>query len=274
VVRTRSFQWNIAVNVSSNVSKVLNIEGGPFSNPNNRDALNLGNSIVQEGQPLGLLYGYYAGGLIKNQKELDDYKAAFPYYIYFQPFLNIGDETYVPDSVAGIKSGVIGKSYPKYYGGITNTFSFKNFNLIALFTFSHGNQLFYLNDVASLGVSSLNNVSTRVLEHYSAANTNSNRPRLLYQYGGAPQSRSVFDASYIKLKSVTLSYDMPKSMADKLKLRSASVYVSGTNLFKITHYPGLDPEVSDDPFSVIGGGVDASTYPTTKAFVAGFRFGF
>jgi len=274
VVRTKSFQWNIAVNVSANVSKVLNVEGGPFSNPNDRDALNLGNSIVQEGQPLGLLYGYYAGGVIKDQKQLDDYKAAFPYYIYFQPFVNIGDEMSVLDSVTILKSGPIGKSYPKYYGGITNTFSFKNFNLIALLTFSHGNQLLYLNDVASLGVGSLSNVSTRILDHYSATNTNSNRPRLLYQYGGAPDGRSVFDASYIKLKSVTLSYDMPKSMAEKIKLRSASIYVSGTNLFKITHYPGLDPEVSDDPFSVIGGGVDASTYPTTKAFVAGLRFGF
>ena len=274
VVRNKNFQWNIAINVSANVSKVLNVDGGPFSNPNDRDALNLGNSIVKEGEPLGLLYGYYSGGVIKSQKQLADYKAAFPFYIYFQPFLNIGDEMYVPDSTTYIKSGVIGKSYPKYYGGITNTFTYKSFNLIALLTFSHGNQLLYLNDVASLGVSALTNVSTRILDHYSATNPNSNRPRLLYQYGGSPDSRSVFDASYIKLKSITLSYDMPKAMADKIKFRSASIYVSGTNLFKITHYPGLDPEVSDDPFSVIGGGVDASTYPTTKAFVAGLRFGF
>ena len=275
IVRQKDFQWSIAVNISSNVSKVLNIEGGPFSDPNDRDALNLGNSIVKEGQPLGLIYGNVAGGIIRTQKQLDDYKAAFPYYIYFQPFVNIGDEMYALDSATLFKQDVIGRSTPKYYGGITNTFSFKHFNLIALVTFSHGNQLLYLNDVASYGVGDLQNVNTRILDHYSAANPNSDRPRLLYRYGGFGNSnKNVYDASYIKLKSVTLSYDLPKFLADRMSFRSASIYVSATNLFKITHYPGLDPEVSDDPFSVIGGGVDASTYPTTKAFVAGLRLGF
>ena len=272
-VRHQRFQWNVALNVSANVSKVLNVEGGPFSDPNNRDALNLGNSIVQEGQPLGLIYGYYAGGVIKTEKDLTDYKASFPFSIYLQPYVNLGDEKYVPDSLTTIKSGVIGKSYPKFYGGFTNTFTYKNFSLIALLTFSYGNQLLYLNDVASLGVNGLNNLSKRVLDHYSASTPNSDRPRLMYVYGGSPNSRSVFDASYIKLKSVTLSYDLSRPVASRIKLRSASVYFSATNVFKITSYPGLDPEVSNAPFSVIGGGVDGSTYPTTRGFVAGLRFG-
>ena len=274
VIRSKDFQWHANINISSNISKVLNVDGGPFSDPNNRDALNLGNSIVEEGQPLGLLYGYYAGGVIKTQKQLDAYKAAFPFWRYLQPLLNIGDEEYVPDSTKVIKSGVIGKDYPKFYGGFTNTFTYKGFSLIALLTFQYGNQLLYLNDVASLGVNGFSNLSTRSLDNYSAANPNSNRPRMLYQHGGSPDGRSVFNASYIKLKSVTLSYDLSKAMTDKAKFRNVSAYVTGTNLFKITHYPGLDPEVSDDPFSVIGGGVDASTYPTTRGVIAGIRFGF
>jgi len=275
VVRNKNFQWHANLNISTNVSKVLNVSGGPFSDPNNRDALNLGNSIVEEGQPLGLLYGLEAGGVIKSQKQLDAYKTAFPFNKYLQPFLNIGDEMYVPDSAKVIKVGVIGKSYPKFYGGFTNIFTYKNFSLTTLLTFSYGNQLLYLNDVNSLGISGFNNVSTRTLDHYSAGNPNSNRPRLLYAYGGFRESNaSVFDASYIKLKSVTLSYDLSKSVADRIKFRSASVYITATNLFKITSYPGLDPEVSDDPFSVIGGGVDVSSYPTVKGFIAGIRFGF
>lgn len=275
VIRRKDFQWHANINISSNISKVLNIQGGPFSNPNNRNAVNLGNSIVEEGQPLGLLYGYYSGGVIKTQKQLDAYKAAFPDYIYFQPLLNIGDEEWVPDSTTILKSGVIGKEYPKFFGGFTNTFTYKGFSLIALLTFQYGNQLMYLNDIASRHVNGFNNLSARALDHYSAADPNSNRPRLLFENSEeAPNSASVFNASYIKLKSVTLSYDLSKATTDKAKIRNVSVYVTATNLFKITHYPGLDPEVSDDPFSVIGGGVDASTYPTTKGVIAGVRFGF
>jgi TonB-dependent starch-binding outer membrane protein SusC len=275
VIRTKDFQWHANINISSNVSKVLNIEGGAFSDPNNRNALNLGNSVVEEGQPLGLLYGFYSGGVIKTQKQLDAYKAAFPFYVYLQPYLNIGDEEWVPDSTTIIKDGVIGKEYPKFYGGFTNTFTYKGFSLIALLTFQYGNQLLYLNDVASRHVEGFDNLSTRSLDHYSAANPNSNRPRMLFEGSNqAPDAASVFNASYIKLKSVTLSYDLSKAMTDKAKFRNVSVYVTATNLFKITHYPGLDPEVSDDPFSVIGGGVDASTYPTTKGVIAGIRFGF
>ncbi len=66
----------------------------------------------------------------------------------------------------------------------------------------------------------------------------------------------------------------PKQMLDKLKLSSALVYVSATNLLTITHYPGADPEVSNDPYSLIGGYSDAGSYPTVKQYNLGFRFGF
>jgi outer membrane receptor protein involved in Fe transport len=56
VVKSKGFTWSTALNISKNVSKVLDIQGGPFSNPNDRDALNLGTSIVKEGEPLGLIW--------------------------------------------------------------------------------------------------------------------------------------------------------------------------------------------------------------------------
>ena len=100
--------------------------------------------------------------------------------------------------------------------------------------------------------------------------------RLRYLFGGSQRmtDMSVYDASYLKLKSLTLSYDLPKHLCQKIKLNALSVYATATNLFTITKYPGPDPEVSDDPTSVIGGGRDVSTYPTVKSYTFGLRFNF
>ncbi|MBS1919475.1 MAG: TonB-dependent receptor [Bacteroidetes bacterium] len=278
IIRNKNFQWNAALNISRNVSKVLDINGGPFSNPNDRDALNLGTSVVKEGEPLGLLYGATIKGVITTQKQLDDYKAAFPFYVYIAPYLNIGDLEYELDNTNGFAyyhQDVIGNANPKFYGGFTNSFSYKNFSLVALLTFSYGNELMYQNDVSNHYIDNLANRGVSILDHYSATNTNSNWPRLIYSVTNPfVTNRNIYDASYIKLKTITLSYELPRAIATKLKFRNASVYFTGTNLFTITSYPGLDPEVSDDPNSVIGGGRDVSSYPTTRGFIAGLRLGF
>ena len=147
--------------------------------------------------------------------------------------------------------------------------------MIALLTYSYGNQLMYQNDVSNGYIDNLANRGVAILDHYSAANTSATRPRLLYGVTNPfVTDKNVYDASYIKLKSVTISYELPKSIVDKIKFRNASVYFSGTNLFTITSYTGLDPEVSDAPGSVIGGGRDVSAYPTTRGFVGGIRLGF
>jgi hypothetical protein len=86
-------------------------------------------------------------------------------------------------------------------------------------------------------------------------------------------SANVYDGSFIKLKSLTLGYELPQKATNTIKLRSASFYLSATNLFVITKYPGLDPEVTDDPRSIIGGGRDLSMYPTTREVTIGLRIG-
>ncbi len=280
IVKSKGFKWSVALNISRNVSKVLDIKGGPFSNPNDRDALNLGTSIVEEGKPLGLLYGRVSEGLFRTQKELDDYKAAFAYASIFAPYLNIGDQRFQLDSnglapgIAYYSNGIIGNATPDFYGGITNTFSYNNFELITLFTFSYGNDLIYQADVANGTVDNLANRGVAILNRWTPENPNSNRPRLLYRYQFRPLSNdNVYDASYIKLKSLSLSYALPKKVLERLKLRNTSVYFAATNLFTITNYPGLDPEVSDDPNSIIGGGRDISSYPTSRSYTFGIRLG-
>jgi hypothetical protein len=84
---------------------------------------------------------------------------------------------------------------------------------------------------------------------------------------------SVYKGSFLKLKSLTVGYELPKKATTLLHLRMANFYLSATNIFTITGYPGLDPEVTDDPRSIIGGGRDLGMYPTTREFTAGLRVG-
>lgn len=242
--------------------------------------MNLGTSIVEEGKPLGLLYGRVVEGIFRTQKEVDDYMAAFAYASIFAPYLNVGDQIFQLDSnglapgLAYYSNGIIGNATPKFYGGITNIFRFKGLELTTLFTYSYGNDLIYQADVANGTADNLANRGVDILGRWTPENPNADRPRLLYSSQFRPLSNAqVYDASYIKLKSLSLSYSIPNKIMNHLKLRSASFYLSATNLFTITNYPGLDPEVSDDPNSIIGGGRDINSYPLSRAYILGIRIG-
>jgi TonB-dependent starch-binding outer membrane protein SusC len=278
VIRGGSFQWISAINVSGNRSKVLNINN-EFTDPNSDPATSqyyLGNSIVRNGEPIGLFYGKVFTGIIQNQKQLDDYKAQFLYSIYFAPYLGIGDPMYEIDSTGFPATNVIGKSQPKFFGGFTNTFNYKNFNLITLLTYSYGGEILYLADIQNKAITAATNKGVRVLNRWTPENPSGDRPRLLLGQNGFNYNASndVYDGSFIKLKSVTLTYTIAPAVMKKAKMQQASIYVSAINLFTITNYPGPDPEISNNPYSLINGSNDSATYPTVRQYSAGVRIGF
>jgi TonB-linked SusC/RagA family outer membrane protein len=278
IIKNKDFNWNLAVNVTQNRSKVTNVNGGPFSDPNNRNALNLGTSIVREGDPLGLLYGRVALGIFRTQKEVDDFKAAVPLATLFNRYLGVGDIKYDTGALGPIgvisNMNVIGYAEPKFFGGLTNTFSYKNFNLTALMTYSYGNEMLYQLNNSNRYVNNVANKGVAILDRWTPENPTSDRERLIWGNTAFRNQMDVFDASYLRLRSLTLGYDIPQRMSEKMKMRNASFYISATNLFTISNYPGLDPEVSDNPMSIIGGSRDVSSYPTTREFTIGCRLGF
>ncbi|WP_432712065.1 TonB-dependent receptor [Pedobacter sp.] len=275
-IRHKNFSWNGAINVSFNRSLVTNINTD-FSDPSVSGAY-LGNTIIREGKPIGLFYGSQFRGIIKNAEQLAAYKAEFGLAPFISPYLNIGDPMYDINPLGGFPntSLVVGNAEPKFYGGYTNTLNYKNLSLISLINFTYGGKILYLADIQNQKVTDLSNKNARILGRWTPENADTDRPRVIYAQNGqiGTSSNNLYDASFAKLKSITLSYQLARPFMERLSLQSASIYVSATNLFTVTNYPGPDPEVSNDPYSLINGSSDASMYPTVRQYTIGFRVGF
>ncbi|MBD1366596.1 SusC/RagA family TonB-linked outer membrane protein [Mucilaginibacter sp. ZT4R22] len=282
-IKKEDFQWSGSLNVSGNRSKVLALPVN-IGNPTDPSMYIYGNTVLQVGQPLGLLYGKVFDGIIQNQQELDAYKKASYYGAYALPYTGIGDARFKGDGIpvaAGFTQSlyandVIGHAEPRFYGGYNNTLTYKAFTLATLATFSQGGDIYYLADIQNMDLSTRTNKGVRILDRWTPENPSTTRPRLLLGQSSFANASSanVYKASYLKIKSVTLSYQLPKSILNKLKISKAYLYASATNLFTFTKYPGADPEVSNDPYSLIGGYSDSGGYPTVKQYSFGLRIGF
>lgn len=277
-IRKRDFQWSGTFNISGNRSKVLALSND-FADPSNPKVYRYGNTALQVGESLGLFYGFRYDGVFRTQQEVADYASKSNYVRYeITPYLGIGDARYVLDPATRFnKVGIVGHAEAKYYGGYTNTLVYRNFSLTTLATFSYGGHIYYLADIQNADAATRANKGIRILDRWTPEHPDADRPRLILGQGNGTQSaasNNIYDASFIKLKSVTLNYQFPASLMSKLNLTTASVYVSATNLFTVTNYPGADPEVTNDPYSLIGGYSDSAGYPTVRQFSLGLRFGF
>lgn len=278
-LRKKNFQWSGSFNISGNRSKVLKLPSN-LGNSADPSMYRYGNTVLKLGEPIGLLYGKTFDGIIQNQAELDAYKKVSR-NANSAAYFGIGDARYVltgvPSSATNplqsYKDDVIGHAMPDFYGGYTNTLSFKNFSLSTLFTFSKGNEIFYLADAQNTDLSTRTNKGVRILDRWTPENPTATRPRLILGQSdfAYTNSNNIYDASFLRVKSATLSYQLPKRLLSKLGISKAYIYTSATNLFTITGYPGADPEVSNDPYSLIGGYSDVGGYPTVKQYSFGIR---
>lgn len=275
-IRKDHFQWSGMFNISGNRSRVLALSA-QVTDPNSPELYRFGNTVLKVGEPLGMLYGYVFDGILRTQEEVDIYKTQNAFYkAGSMRFLGIGDPRYVLNEDGFPKEDVTGSAEPTLYGGYTNNITYRNFGLSFLTTFQKGGDILYLYDVQNQSARTATNKGVRILDRWTPDNPNADRPRLMWGERSYTQqaSNNVFDASYIRLKSITFSYQFSNDLLKKWKINNAMAYLSATNLFTITKYPGADPEVSNDPYSLIGGYSDSAGYPTIRQFSLGIRLGF
>lgn len=255
------FTWNTDLNISFNRNKVTSLGAATssldFSGLYERDAA----VKVVAGRPLGSFYGYVYTG-VNAQTGAAMYQDT--------------NGNGVTGSADPADRTFIGSAQPKFNYGITNNLNYGNFGLSIFFQGVQGSQLFNASRIDLEGMYDTKNQSAEVLNRWTTPGQVTNIPRALVasSENSLTSSRFVENASYLRLKTATFSYNFGKTLLGKWKMDKLMVFASGYNLLTFTKYSGLDPEVSRYDANSPDMGVDYGTYPQSRSFIFGVNVGF
>jgi TonB-linked SusC/RagA family outer membrane protein len=172
---------------------------------------------------------------------------------------------------------IVGSPHPDYYGGLTNTMSWKGFDLRAFVQFTQGNEIFNAIRIFSDdgGYYFDNKLRDSYVNRWQKPGDNASTPRLSYDGTSGSRdvsSRFIEDGSYVRLQEITLGYRLPRSAARLMNMTEARAFVSGRNLYTWTDYTGYNPDVNSNGSSAnISLGTDFYAYPLARTFSVGIR---
>ncbi len=301
------FTWYTDFNIAFNRNKVLDVDG---LKPDAFDDKDLGNrggeGRVIEGYPVGQFYVVEWAGVQQQEGSIKLWNSDGSPKLDAsgQPvFVNVpaGTELFkdrngnimtfanpTGGEFYGDNRRAMGNPLPKFIGGITNTFSYGGFELSVLFNFVYGNQIY--DDAAKTQIGGFNNINQRpdILNAYTQGNPSMEVPSLYNNSGSSNpasdyvainSSRWLYDASYIRLRSLTFSYSFKEEFCQKIRLSNLKLFINGGNLLTYTKFPGMDPEVlrNIDPDSERGNIAFGGPYlgtPQAKTITAGINIKF
>lgn len=274
-VEREAFTWDASVNLSVNRNEVLEI-----GDPGVDDEFIFGETfggglalaptfIIKEGEPLGQIYGLEYEGVWQP----DEAEEAAEYG-------NVpGDARYRDIDGNGNYDDLttIGDANPDFTWGFTSSFAYQAFTLDVLVQGMQGRDILNLSRAYTFGNADvLFGTNSDVTERWSPDNPDSNVPANSSSSTLQPQSSFfVEDGSYLRLRNVTLGYNLPARWLERTFIRSARVYASGQNLITLTSYSGFDPEVTSTAGNAdVNQGVDSGAYPTARTLTFGVRTSF
>ena len=254
-IAKKDFKWSTNLNFSVFRNKIVDVYGDKKSDISNRWFI---------GQPLASIYDYKMIGVWQTSEATEAAKYGVkPGYLKFED-VNTDGKIDANDMV------IQGSRYPKWTGGMTNTFEYKRFNLSIFIQTSQGS---LKNDVDLSYADEAGRRNTPAeVGYWTAENQSNTRPSLAYNntYNyGYPR-----DNSFTRLKDITLSYNFSERLLQKTFLKNLSVYVSGRNLYTFTNWIGWDPEDNYLPRGVTqnnGAVTWANNYPSVRSFVFGLN---
>ena len=276
------FNWETNFNISFNRNKVTKLSDPSITGTAQGFASRL---IV--GQPLGAFYGYRVDHIFQTQEEINALDAAA------KAATGSADATYQSTAtrpgdikfkdvngdgrITAADQEIMGNAQPKFYGGITNTFRFMNFDFSGFLQYNVGNKVYNFSRAFTQGMGSVYGQDVAVLNRWTPTNTGTDIPRAVYDdpnNNARTSDRFLEDGSYLRLKSLTLGYSLPAALATRAHLRTVRVYVQSQNLVTFTKYTGLDPEISTFSGSNTAIGTDFFTYPQARTITGGVTLGF
>ena len=265
---TGPFSWKTSLNLAFNKNKVVKLAEG-------QDLIDNGINVVKVGQPIGVFYGAeYAGVDPANGDAL---------YFVNDPTPG-ADPALTTNDYNEANFVTLGSSLPKLIGGISNTFSWENLTLDLRFQGQYGNKIHNGGGLyMSCNACWFDNQTLDQLDRWQKPGDITDVPQARFGYGNGGENRSsryISDGAYLRLKNVSLSYDLPKNWFSSTHLASLRVYATATNLLTFTKYKGWDPEVTADyiadPTNNGNSAYSEDFYsaPQPKTIVGGVRVGF
>lgn len=249
------FSWDTDFNISFNKNKLESLRlTQVYYSAMTTDYVN--DYVVRNvpGRPLGSFYGYVAEGVDPETGDMI-YKD-----VNKDGVISASDRTY------------IGDPNPDFTFGLTNNFSWKGFNLNILLQGSVGNDIYNVSRMETEGMYDGKNQSTKVLDRWRVPGQITNVPKAGWNIKNS--SYFVEDGSYLRVKSVSLSYDVPRKIISKLGINRLQPYFTASNLLTWTSYSGMDPEVNQYGNNGAVQGIDWGTYPLNRSFVFGLKLEF
>jgi TonB-linked SusC/RagA family outer membrane protein len=279
---TGDFKWDIAANVGIVRNKVLSLGnlGIDLETGLPKDYIQSGNTRTQVGRSIGEYFVLKTNGIFQNQAEINAHKAqsayAKPGDIRYENTLDGGTN----DDINDRDRVFAGSPFPKFTSGLQFNSRYKNFSFSLQLYGAFGHKLYndVLRDLDSYG----NSNYRKAINPWTPTNTDTTFPRLGYQFSAdrgiesnarGNTDRWVEDGSFLRLRNAELGYNLPATLLSKAHISSLRLYVSGQNLFTITKYSGLDPDVVGANAN-LEPGVDNGNYPSSRIISFGLSLGF
>ena len=276
VVRTKDFTYNTMLSISSNRNKITKLNGSTL------DMMH--QDLYMEGHAMGTVKGYKVAGIYQSQDQISklNEQAMAKGFDFYQDGAAVGDYMFVDTNGDGYISEAdrtaIANPEPKVFGGWSNTLSYKNFTLSMLFQYQLGGDAYYstMQESASgaLGMSILREMYGNT---WTPDRTDAKYAKLMWMPSAYTNTqandRYVYSNSYFRLRNITLSYTFEPAWLERLHVSGASVFFTATNLFTITDWPGLDPDMAaTNAFTKTTETKDV--YPMSRSFSFGLKLQF
>jgi TonB-linked SusC/RagA family outer membrane protein len=286
-IQNNNFKWTTTLTFSHYTNTVTSLSGVPAltqSVPTAFVSLTATKTVVN--QPIGEFYGYKVQGVVKTQEQLQ-YLATHPQNVTGtspQVVSNaqgntiwLGDLQYQDtnhDGKVDVNDQVpLGNPNPDFTYGFTNNFNYKDFDLSIFFYGSQGGKILNVLEYQTAGLNSLyTNQLASTANFWTPQNPNSNIPAPRGGLGNpnlVMSDRFLESASFLRLQTVHLGYSLPARWAKYIAVTNLKVFVNGQNLFVITKYPGLDPEVGSFNQNPLLMNIDMGRYPAPRIFSVG-----
>jgi len=266
---TRAFKWTTAFNISFNKNKVLALGGESYKEmPEGDGHLKTGSfRRLIVGEPVGVFYGYRFDGIFQNAEEVaEQTSSTSPLGIGLRRYKDLNGDNRVD---ANNDREILGDANPDFFGGLTNSFSFKDFELNVFFQYCYGNEIFNYNAIELETPTGGQNAYQDLQNRWKPGAPSNIYPKASTNRAVLVSDRFVEDGSYLKLKTISFSYNMP--LKNNKKIDGLRIYVTGQNILTFTNYRGYDPEVSYRGASTLESGEDYGGYPQSRTFMMGIK---